>query len=477
MRLKTAILAFVASISIAVAQVQIQYWDFWVTQGPAIDEVIATFEAQNPGIKVVKNTIGGGPYNESIDLAMQSDSGPDVFVIPNRDGGFLDYVNLNYAYNLSTFDDADAFRTNFPDPAANFLEGSNLIGGQLYSAPFFGPPKPWLQLYINTNLYEQAGLVDEEGKAKLPVTWVDFIENSRIIKEETGKAGLGFSMQQTWAADWLYRVCNYSGVPFDGFAGGMDYRTGEYTFVSNDCYREVLGDLVMMRDEGLIDGGTLSFTYDDEGARALFAEDGFAHLFAGEWVIAGWEQTHPDFSGYTATHVPFPNDEPQSFFGAGLGGTWFMINAETDHPEASWEFFKFLHSPEAGAIWARNGNGLVLNTPEPFDEYATNDAFAYIFASSDLAKPMPEPVIRNPDLAQVQITLIGPSPGDIIVGVVSGQITDIDASLADLNERKTAALLTGIADAQAAGIDISLEDYIFPDWNPTEAYITVPGGN
>ena len=53
-----------------------------MTQGPAIDEIIATFEEQNPDIRIEKNTIGGGPYNESLNLAMQGDSGPDVFVIP-----------------------------------------------------------------------------------------------------------------------------------------------------------------------------------------------------------------------------------------------------------------------------------------------------------------------------------------------------------------------------------------------------------
>ena len=340
------------TLGFASAQTTVQYWDYWVTQGPAIDEIIATFEEQHPDITIEKNTIGGGPYTESLNLAMQGDSGPDVFVLPNPGGnvlqGFLNYYDLGYVYNLSQFEDVDAFMEGFPTPETNFVEGSNIIDSNLYTAPFMGPAKPWLQLYVNTNVYEEAGLVDDAGNPVLPTTWQEFLENSRTVVENTDAYGTGFSMQQTWAAGWWYRVCNYSGVPYDGSVGAFDYRTGEFTFASNECYNTVLSDLVMMADEGLIHPASLSLSIDDEGARALFAENEFAHLVAGEWVIAGWEQTHPDFEGYTATHLPFPGGDTESYFAGQIGGQWFAINADTDVPEAAWEFFKFLHSSRSG---------------------------------------------------------------------------------------------------------------------------------
>ena len=475
---KLLVLSAAATFSLVSAQTTVQYWDYWVTQGPAIDEIIATFEEQNPDITIEKNTIGGGPYIESLNLAMQSDSGPDVFVLPNPNGdilaGFLEYANQGYLYNLSQFGDADAFMQGFPNPETNFVEGSNMIGGNLYTAPFMGPDKPWLQLYVNTDLYTEAGLVDDSGNPALPTTWEAFIANSRTIAEQTDAYGTAFSVQQPWAAGWWYRACNYSGVPYDSALAGFDYRTGEFTFASNECYKTVLNDLVTMADEELIHPASLSLSIDDEGARALFAEGAFAHLVAGEWVIAGWEQTHPDFESYTATHLPFPGGEPESYFGATVGGQWFAVNADTDAPDAAWEFYKFLHSPEAGAIWARNGNGLVLNTPQPYDEFATNAAFEYIFSSTDLVRTLPEPTIRTPALASVQQTLIGPAPDDVLVGVLSGQIDDVDAALADLDTRKLQALETGVADAQAAGLEVSMDDYLFPDWNPAEDFVTEP---
>ena len=445
-----------------------------------MDEIIAAFEAEHPDITIEKNTIGGGPYNESLNLALQGGSGPDVFVIPTVSGsvdtGFREYLDLGYLYNLSQFEDVDDFMASFPNPEIDFVEGNNLINGELYTAPFNGPQRPWLQLYVNTNLYEQAGLVDENGEPQLPTTWGEFMENSRVIAENTDAYGTGFSMQQPWAAGWWYRVCNYSAVPFDGSVGAFDFRTGEYTYASNDCYKTVLNDLVTMVDEDLIYPDTLSLSIDDEGARAAFAEDRFAHLVGGEWVIGGWAETHPDFEGYTATHLPFPQAEPQGYFESLIGGQWFAINPETDVAEAAWEFFKFLHSPEAGDIWAQGGNGLVLNTPQPYEQYAENDAFAYIFNSTDMVRTFPNPAVRTPALARVQATLVGPSPDDLLVGILSGQISDVDAALGDLNQRKTQALELGVSDAQAAGADVSLEDYLFPDWNPAEDYLTEPAG-
>jgi hypothetical protein len=37
---------------------------------------------------------------------------------------------------------------------------------------------------------------------------------------------------------------------------------------------------------------------------------------------------------------------------------------------------------------------------------------------------------------------------------------------------KNAAREQAIADAVAAGAKVSIEDYIFPDWDPTKDYIT-----
>lgn len=473
-----SVLALLMLLSVAVVSAQdeeitITYWDYWVTQGPAVDDAIAAFEEAHPNINIEKDTIGGGPYEESLNLAMESESGPDVYVLPSSQADYFLYVDNEWAMDLSQFEDSDEFMASFPDPAVNFVEGDNLLSGALYTAPFF-PNRSWLALFVNTKLYEDAGLVNEDGSLMLPETWDQMIENSRVINEETGAYGTGFSMQQTWAAGWWFQHCQYSG-PFDhgGPAPTFDLRTGEYTWDSNECVSKVLNDLVMMAEEDLIHPASLGFAIDDEGARVLFATHEFAHLVAGEWVIAGWETTNPDFSEFTTVRLPVViGEEPSSYFGAGPGGRWFAINPDTEHPEAAWEFFKFLNGPEFAEIWTLGGNGRLIQTPPPFDQYINHPAWEYLLIDSvNDVRVLPQASVRNPQLAQVQPTLQGPSFEDVLVGVVSGEIEDIDSALASLQERYTAALEQGIEDAQAAGAEVSLEDYIFADWNPLENYV------
>jgi len=225
-----------------------------------------------------------------------------------------------------------------------------------------------------------------------------------------------------------------------------------------------------MRDEGLIHPETVALAIDDEAARVLFATHQFAHLIAGDWVIGGWANTNPEFSEYRIVGLPLAGVEEQGgAFTYGPGGRWFGISADTEHPEEAWEWFKFLHSPEFASIWIKyNDEGLYRMDPE---EYATTPIREDIANLNLRAVAGPSLSLINPDTAQVVFTLQGPTQDDIVMGVFSGQLPDINAALTDLQERYQAAFDAGLADAQAAGQEVTVEDYILPDWNPPEPYV------
>ncbi len=460
-------------VSRAQDKVKITFWDWWVTQGPAMDATIADFMAAHPNITVEKRTIGGGPYNDTINLAFQGDSAPDVFVVEDTNL-FKSYIANGWVLPLSGLPDFEKWKATFPNPGANFTNGVNVIDGKAYSAPLF-VQGPWLQLYVNTKVYKDAGLVNADGSVKLPKTLDEMIANSRVIKDKSGGKvyGFGVSGTQGWAQGWWWWNCQMTSHFFSvGGLDGFNALTGKFEWSTNPCIKQDAQALVKMRDEKLIYPDA---SIDDEGARAKFADGSFGHLIGGSWVIAGWSQTHPNFKDYTATTLPLVGvTQPGGYFYKTPGGQEFAISAKSQHPNEAWELIKWLYGPNMGKTWADKGNGLTFFTPGTSDKYATNDAWKSIFAMTPLNIDGPQPALRNPNVSKVQFTLNGPDPNAVLGGILSGQITDIDAALKDLDARMTTALNNGLQDATAAGTKVSLDDFIFKDWDPTKPYQTQP---
>lgn len=451
--------------------VTITYWDSWVTQGAAVDEAIALFEKNHPNINVEKTTQGGGGYDQLLNAAFTAgpESTPDVFVLPGSGILMSQAVESNWLLALNTFEDWQTWRDSVPNADYVFLPGAdNNVAGNYYSAKFWAD-QIVIKMFVNMNVYEAAGLTE----ADLPETLDDLIANSRAIVEKTDAYGLGFSGTQAWAAGWWMSACDFSTQleTYVPFGRGFNWVEGRYELASDPCANAALNGLVQMRDEGLIHPETTALTIDDEAARVLFASDQFAHLVGGNWVIGGWATTNPDFHNFRIIRMPLMGvDQPQGARQAGPGGRWFAISTDTEHPQESWEFFKFLNSPEFASIWIKTNDETLYRMDA--EEYGSTQIRKDIIAlDSQMVIGLPVLGLRNPDTNAVTFTLTGPSLDEVVMGVFSGAITDIPAALTDLDTRYQAAFEQGIADAQAAGLNVKVEDYIFPDWVPTEPYV------
>ena len=51
-------------------------------------------------------------------------------------------------------------------------------------------------LYINRNLFEKAGLLNEDGTPKIPKSWDELAETAKTIKEKTGVPGFTLPTMQ-----------------------------------------------------------------------------------------------------------------------------------------------------------------------------------------------------------------------------------------------------------------------------------------
>jgi alpha-1,4-digalacturonate transport system substrate-binding protein len=157
----------------AFAQVELRMtWYDDGNEGMVMRELLDRFEAANPDITVVMDTV---PYSsgilESLPLQLAAGEGPDISRVTNL-GGLSQYFLDLRPY----LEDAAYWDTNF-GPFLDWMRpaGSDAIPGFMTQLTVTGP-------YINKTLFDQAGIAVPEG----PTTWEEWAAVTRQVAEATG---------------------------------------------------------------------------------------------------------------------------------------------------------------------------------------------------------------------------------------------------------------------------------------------------
>lgn len=445
--------------------VTIQHWDWWVTQGPTIDNEIRLFQQQHPNVTVQKTTQVVDQFPNLLQLAMKAGTSPDVFLIPSTPD-LVEQVGQDWLKPLNQWA-TDRWRATFPPES--FAEGSNIFQGKLYTAPYDGPA-PWLQLYVNNTLFKAAGLVDGQGNVRLPRTWADVRLAAQTITRQSGGHvfGWGFGDKQKTFLPWQLMLCQTSGAP--DAQTSFDLRTGSYSWATNPVFLDWLRFFMGLKQDGSIIPEAMSI--DDETARVEFATGKFAMLVGGVWVQSGWQQTNPDFSDYSVVSLPHEQATPASYFYTSPGGVGFGVSSQTRLPDAAWEWFSWLNSKDAAIRWVKAGLGLRIFPDANKLEYARTRPYReYMQVALAGIRLGPAPNLLHPTMDQVKPQQTLPDIQGILEGVYTGQITDWKGALLDLQTRQNAAFAAAIKDAQSRGIDVDPSWWRVPDWNLTQNYV------
>lgn len=144
------------------------------------EKMRADFMEKNPDINIVPDT-----YNyETKTFTMKAAAGQ----LPNLIRPWYTEINMLIEQGYVA-DITDQLKKAGYIDAINpeLLEMVSDDKGRVYAIP----ANAYAQgLYINKKLFKEAGLVDENGKVKVPNTYDEVAEYSKIIAEKTGKAGL-----------------------------------------------------------------------------------------------------------------------------------------------------------------------------------------------------------------------------------------------------------------------------------------------
>ncbi|GCE29348.1 hypothetical protein KDA_48320 [Dictyobacter alpinus] len=447
--------------------VTINYWDWFISQAPWVDNEIKLFQQAHPNIKVKKTTQAVDKYPDLFALAEKGNSTPDVFMIPSQPD-FVTQINNKWVRPVDDIVPA-SFKSRFPDGAIR--EGSNVINGKLYSAPL-STGGPWAQLYLDNQNFKQAGLSNADGTPRAPQTWDEIINAAETIKKKSNGAvnGLYIGNKEGNQLAWGFHMFALAaGAP--GGAWGNDYRTGKFTYASNRTYQDTIEFLLEFKKRGLVNNNAL--TLGDELARVNFTQHKGGMIIGGVWNQASWAAA--GYKEYGMTSLVPPSGTPKAFFYTSTGGTFVAVSGNTKHAKEAGAWFDWIYSKEAGKRWVQMGEDLSIfaenNNPSIV---ADNKTFAQYVQEIKLARLGPDPTVRNPDVAKIKVPSYTPSINDLLTGIWSGQVKDIHGALSELEGKANAALAQGIKDAQGQGLKVSAQDYIFTDWDPNKDYITKP---
>jgi ABC-type glycerol-3-phosphate transport system substrate-binding protein len=186
-------------------------------------------------------------------------------------------------------------------------------------------------IWYNVNLLESAGLTPEDALA----TWDSYVEASESLTgdEKFAMALRGFDATGTMTAMWPFLMQK---------AGPL---VSEDDIRSNLCSPgaiDVFERYVALYTEHGVTPNPVDVDFTTQ--LQMFSSERTAFLHQGSWMTSMVEEENPDMAGRFLPHpLPLFEDGERHVMVAGMS---LMIGRGSEHPEAAWDFMKFLTSRE-----------------------------------------------------------------------------------------------------------------------------------
>lgn len=308
--------------------VTIQYWHTHSDPEAAqLDQVIAAFEAANPGIKVEATRYAYNDFKTALLTAISSGDVPDAvrmdiaWVSEFADQGAL--VQLDG--NLPDFD--TIIKDTFPGPLS-----TNFWKDHYYGLPLDTNTQV---LLWNKSLFEAAGI------ATPPATMEEFAAHACELTD-AAKKQYGYAEGGTyfWAPAPVFyamggKITDEKITTATGYVNGPDS----------------VAAFTMLKD--LYDKGCLSPNLLGGGIAtdAGHAEGTYAMIIDGPWMVDIYKNNYPDFQ---VNFAPIPTG-PQGTTSSVVGGEDVVVMEGSKNQEAAMKWAAYLLSPEAQKMMAAVG--------------------------------------------------------------------------------------------------------------------------
>jgi multiple sugar transport system substrate-binding protein len=336
----------------------IVWWQFWTdpTARPVIDELVATFEAENPDINVDLVDLTWSEGYQKIVVAFASAATPDVLELGS------DWVAEFSQKDLLLDLTAEAERQR--DLLLKWEPVK--YQGRIYGFPWLLGTRV---LFYNKDLMRRAKL----DPTRPPLTWDEWLRQSVAI-DKLGENVHGFAAN-AFERHRLYKKF----LPFFWSNGGeLLSSDGQSTHLYSPAGVEALSFYTSLCETALI-----------ETQRELdlaFQRGRIGFTISGDWLLDQLRR-NPDAPEYGVALLPAPTNGKSISF---AGGEYLVIPKKSQHAQEAQTFINFLLRPENNLKLCRAIGFQPAHHAAAANPYFTSDPMRAVFAGQlEMAQSTP----------------------------------------------------------------------------------------
>ncbi|GIQ70093.1 ABC transporter substrate-binding protein [Xylanibacillus composti] len=289
-------------------------------------ELIAKFEAANPGVKVEIVTMTWDTMENQIRVSLMSKEAPDV--ITELESRVKNLASQNLLMNLDGFYDEHLDKDDF---IASALE-INTYEGSIYGVPFRHDGSGVL---YNKTMFEEAGLDPDH----FPETWDEFVTAMELLTKDTNGDGTIDQYALAWPlGNQANAVTRFIQLLYSE-GGDILNEDGTRSALNSPEAVEALEKLVATIKNGYAPTSTMEL--DNTTLRGLFVNERIAAYIGGQFDIAPIQEENPNIQLGTAV-IPGPNGMGTST----VNGFSLIVPEQARQKEAAMELVKFIAEPE-----------------------------------------------------------------------------------------------------------------------------------
>jgi len=336
-----------APTTVAAAEpVTLAVWDSFLQEAetPVIEGLIAEFEAAHPGVTVNREAKSFDDVDATIELALSSDGGPDVFPVNQGESAMGALVRAGLVVDLSSYYDSFGWSDVFPSGLAvanSFSADGQTYGeGNLYG---ISPIAEIVGVYYRKDIFEAMGL-------SVPGTFAEFESNMAALKD-AGEVPLTFGNLDRWPVMHIYSSLQgmYLGEN-RAYIDDLTFARGNVTW-DDQSTLDAITKLKEWADAGYYTPGYEGVGYDD--STALFDSGEGAMMLTGSWMASTFA------AGPNADNIGFfllpPLSEGESSISTGGTATAFAIGVNSPNKDLAAEYIDWMMSVEAAKAWQEIG--------------------------------------------------------------------------------------------------------------------------